>query len=763
MNLRCTIEPVFFLQPRDKSFGLEPGSWCVFLAKIKKVIEGSPILTNKGLLRVVGCVPSLDRNMEYTLTAEYVHNQYGDQYKIIAMNEIHHFNTDEDKHAFLQCVLTENQVDKLYKNLKDPFAAIMNHDIAALCTVPGIKETTAKKILTKYDESVDTGPIYVKLMKLGLSKSTIDRIADDYGGVSTLLAKVEDNPYILIDEVSGIGWKTADALASKAGIGQYSHRRVGAYIKHYLTQRAEDGDSWVELRDIVDASKREINIHDEQRPIFREVLNDLIAKKIVWVSENKRFVALERVRKLENNIAHELKRIYDGEVQEPKKNIYDAIKDAEAQLGIEYTDEQKNAICKIVRSNVSILTGFGGTGKSTVVAGVLKVLEGYSFAQTALSGRAAARMSEITMREGFTIHRLLGYKPDEGFTYDKAHPLPEQIVILDEVSMVGADLFYRLIQAIQTGHRLIMIGDDGQLESIGMCNIFKDMLRSGTVPVARLTKIHRQAAKSAIITESIKVRNAIQLTPYNWAGNEIRGELHDLELDIYRDSRESFDHVMAQFKRLYENSGHDCSDIQIVLPQRFRGGVSTMRVNTAVQEIVNPSCGQDELKIEHNNGGNNALYTLRVGDLVIVNKNNYDTQKTDGTQCPIYNGNKGRIKSIDKSGNGHLIIDFEQWGEVDLPRYNRGTNVWNTVELAYALTCHKLQGSEAKYVIVAIDNSAHIMLTREWLYTAITRAKKHCVLCAEAEALNYSIKTSNVPFKQTFLENFLKNTFGDMG
>ena len=762
MNLRCNIEPVFFLQPRTKSFGLEPGSWCVFLAKITKITEGQPVLTNKGLLRVVGCVPSLNRGMEYTLTADFEQNQYGDQYRIIAMNEVHHLNSDEDKHAFLQCILTDNQIDKLYKNLKDPFDAIMNHDMGMLCTVPGIKETTAKKILAKYDGSVDTGPIYVKLMKLGLTKPTIDRIAKDYGGVSTLLAKVEDDPYILIDEVNGIGWKKADALAQKAGFGQYSNKRIAAFIKYYLTKRAEGGDSWVELSDVVDAAKREIEIHDEQKPVFREVLNNLIGKKIVWVSDNKRFVALERVRKLENNIACELKRICNGEVQEPKKEIDAAIKDAETQLGIEYTDEQKDAIRKIIRSNVSILTGFGGTGKTTVVSGVLKILEGYSFAQTALSGRAAARMSEITMQEGFTIHRLLGYKPEEGFTYNKNNPLPEEIIILDEVSMVGADLFYRLIQAIETGHRLIMIGDDGQLESIGMCNIFKDMLRSGTIPVARLTKIHRQAAKSAIITESIKVRNAVQLTSYNWAGSEIRGELHDLELDIYRDGHESFNHVMAQFKRLYENAGHDCSDIQIVLPQRFRGGISTMRVNTAVQEIVNQANGQDELKIEYCNGGNSASYTLRVGDLVIVNKNNYDTKTVSGVTCPVYNGNKGRIKSIDKSGNGHLVIDFEQWGEVDLPRFSRGNNVWNTVELAYALTCHKLQGSEAKYVIVAIDNSAHVMLTREWLYTAITRAKKYCVVCAEAEALNYSIKTSNVPFKQTFLENFLKNEFRNM-
>ena len=758
-DLRCNIKPAYVVQPRNKTFGLEPGTWCVFAAEITDVLDGNPILPNNGLIRVVGCVPSLDRDKEYTLTASYLRNVYGEQYKIIAMNERCAFETEEDKRAFLRCVLTEKQVDKLYDSLDDPFAAVAAHDMKKLCSVSGIRETTAKKILAKYDASVDTGPIYVKLMKFGLTKNAIDRIAEGYGGVSTLLAKVERNPYILIDEADGIGWKKADAIALNAGFGKFSRQRISAFIKYYLNLRAEGGDSWVEVTDVVDAAKREIGIMEEQKAIFRDVINTLNEHKIVWISENRRFVALERVRKLEENIASELKRIYDGKVQKPYKDIETGIKEAEEELGLEYTDEQKDAIRKIIQSNVSILTGFGGTGKTTVVAGVLKILDGYSYAQTALSGRAAARMSEVTSKDGYTIHRLLGYKPDVGFTHNKDNPLHQQIIILDEVSMVGADLFYRLIQAIETGHRIIMIGDDGQLESIGMCNVFKDMLKSGYITVARLTKIHRQAAKSAIITESIKVRNAIQLTTYNWVGNEVRGELKDLELDIYRDGKESFDHIISHFKSLYENNGHDCTNIQAVLPQRYRGGIATLRVNTAIQEIVNPANGQEEIKINYTNSGNNAFYTLRVNDLVIVNKNNYDTKTVDGYECPVYNGNRGRIKSIDKHGDGRIVVDFEQWGEVVLPRFIRSTNVWNTIELAYALTCHKLQGSEAKYVIVGIDNSAHIMLTREWLYTAITRAKKYCVLCAEAEALDYSIKTSNVPFKQTFLKGFIKKYF----
>ena len=766
-DLRCIIEPAYVIQPRNVSFGLAPGSWCVFAARVVKVLSGIPQFNNSGFLRVVGVVPSLDKDKRYSLTANSVVNKYGQQYKILYMNEVRTFSSKEEQKDFLSTFLSETQVKNLYKTLDDPFDALQTHDMEALCSVYGIGPSVADKLICKFNSCMDDGPSFLELMKLGLTKRTIDRLRDQYGGVTTVLEKIKDNPYILIDEVSGIGWAKADAIALESGLGVHSYQRVSAFIKYYLSKRADSGDSWVELSDIVDAAKHEILITDEKKSVFKEAINGLLEEKTIWVSENKRYVALERVRNLEMNIASELKRLYDAPVLKTWKDIDASITKAEKELGLEYTDEQRQAIYKVINSNVSILTGAGGTGKTTVVSGILKVLDRQTFAQTALSGRAAARMSEITGQDGYTIHRLLGYKPNSGFTHNKEFPLDQQIIILDETSMVGADLFYRLVQAIKTGNRIIMIGDDGQLESIGMCNIFKDMLNSGVVPVARLTKIHRQAAKSAIITESIKVRNAMQLTTYNWCGNDIRGELQDLELDIYRSGNASFDHIMQHFNSLYETTGHDCSDIQIVLPQRMRGNISTLRVNTAVQEIVNPSHGQDEVKISYVAGGRTTEYALRVGDLVITTQNNYNTQTIDNVNCPIYNGNRGRIVSIDtKKGNGVMVIDFEQWGKIVLDKYSSNsddgsTNQWNNIELAYAMTCHKLQGSEAKYVIIGMDNSARIMLTREWLYTAITRAKKYCIICAEAEALNYSIKNSHVPFKQTFLQGFLKKLFSE--
>ena len=295
-----------------------------------------------------------------------------------------------------------------------------------------------------------------------------------------------------------------------------------------------------------------------------------------------------------------------------------------------------------------------------------------------------------------------------------------------------------------------MIGDDGQLESIGLCNIFKDMLDSDVIPVARLTKIHRQAAKSAIITESVKVRHHEQLVPSKWVGEEIRGELQDLELSIYNDSILSQRRIISKFKKLYEQY-NDISRIQIVVPMRVRGEISTLALNSLVQEIVNPF-GASPIEINVNvRRGESYSYILREDDKVIVTKNNYKTKTLDGTLCPVFNGNLGIVKSINQL-SGIMLIDFDQHGPVVINRKH-----WNTVELGYALTCHRLQGSEANYVIVGLDNSARTMLTKEWLYTAITRAKKYCIVCAETSALGFCVTNSNINYKRTLLCEMLRH------
>lgn len=748
IKCRIRITKVFYPKP---TMPFQTGDWASFAAEVLEEIEGNVQLSKAGNLRVSGNVPELDTNREYTLLAKYApHPQFGKQYTILCMNGDFDFESSVQQRQFLERVLSEVQINRLYEQLDNPFEAIKNQDIKALCSVKGIGVHTAEKIVAAYLSNIDNGHAYVELDEFGLTKYMIDKLIRAYKSADTLVAKIKENPYILIDEVDGIGWKKADELALAGGVDPQSRERVKAFIRFYLKNEAENGNTWIATDVMINAIQQELSLEDADT--LRQALYDLNETNILWWDEEKTMFALTKVQQMEQQISNELVRLLSAPVQKPTTDFNAVIADLQEEQGWTYTDEQVAAIKLGVSSNVSIITGYGGTGKSTVVAAILRILRGQTFAQTALSGRAAARLSEITSEVGYTIHRLLGYNPAyEDYKYNRSNQLSEDIIILDEVSMVGAEMFLRLLEAIRSGSRLIMLGDDGQLESVGLCNVFKDMLDSGVVPVARLTKIHRQAAKSAIITESIRVRTANQLVPHGWVGNEIRGELQDLELDIYNDSILSQKHVISQFNKMFEQAENDISKIQIVLPQKYRGEICTEKINSIVQEIVNPH-GKNEILINLTIKGAPHEYRLKENDKVIVNKNNYDTFTPAGDECPVYNGNRGTIKTIDKS-KGQMIVEFDQWGEVVILQ-----KLWNTIELAYALSCHKLQGSEAEFVIIGLDFSARTLLTREWLYTAITRAKKSCVLCAETNALNYCITNSNVPYKRTFLASYLKET-----
>lgn len=746
--IRCQIRINKIFYPKNPQT-LQPGDWASFSAKVTDLVMGDIRYRRSGDLRVKGPVPSLHTGKLYSLTAQFSnHEKYGPQYAVLCMNEVVNFHNPIEQRQFLERILTDTQVNRLYEQLENPFKAIQAGDAQALCAVKGIGEATAQKLIKLYHANIDNGNAYVELDGYGLTKHMIDKLIQHYKSADTLIDRIHKNPYLLVDEVDGIGWKKADEMALASGLSPQSVERVSAFIKYYLQREALQGSTWVPASSLINACAAELALQNADT--LRQALYTLYGAKELWWDEQKTMFALPRLKTLEQSIALELARLAFAPVQLPTVDFKDTLVQLQKEQGLEYTKEQVNAIRLVLQSNVSIITGYGGTGKSTVVAAVLKLLGAKEFAQTALSGRAASRLSEITSEEGYTIHRLLRFSPiTKSFEINKDNPLREEVIILDEVSMVGAELFLSLVSAIRSGSRLIMIGDDGQLESIGLCNIFRDMLDSGVIPVARLTQIHRQAAKSAIITQSIRVRTANQLVPAGWTGSEVRGELQDLELDIYGDAILSQPHILAQYQKLCQQ-GQSADSVQVVLPQKYRGEICTAKLNTLLQRYANPN-GANEITISAKAKDTSCQYTLRENDKVIISCNHYDTRTEGGKICPVFNGNRGTVCSISSK---RIIIDFDQWGKVVIP-----PAYWKDIELAYALTCHKLQGSEADYVIVGLDFSARSMLTREWLYTAITRAKKRCILCAETKALAYTICNSNLPYKRTFLVNYLQTAF----
>ena len=291
-----------------------------------------------------------------------------------------------------------------------------------------------------------------------------------------------------------------------------------------------------------------------------------------------------------------------------------------------------------------------------------------------------------------------------------------------------------------------MLGDSGQLESIGIGNLLKDMIDSNIIPVVILTEIHRQAKKSAIVTESLKARAGEQLTDSKFAGTEIRGELQDLVLDIYHDKELTSHKLITYFQNELEKVD-SIMDIQVIVPMKTRGSSCTFELNKQLQDIYNPKSKKlNEVEISFSA---DKKYILREGCKVINRKNNYDTVSIDGSVTPIFNGDVGIIREID---GDVIIIEFQRTGDVIVPKTS-----WKYIELGYAMTVHSSQGSEYDTVIIGIDYTSYMLLSKELIYTAITRAKKRCILCCENSALRRAINTSNVKSKQTFLKDYLNS------
>lgn len=414
----------------------------------------------------------------------------------------------------------------------------------------------------------------------------------------------------------------------------------------------------------------------------------------------------------------------------------------------------------VMRRNGKILIT-GNSGKTSIMLPIAKLLrsKGVPFGQCSLAGKAASNLSEVTNVEGKTIHRLLGLDPEtHGFSCNRDNPLLERVIILDELSMVGAELFYDLIQAIPNGAKLIMLGDSQQLEAIGYANLLKDCVDSHVVPCYKLTKIHRQAQRSAIITESLKVADGKQIIG-NSATNEVRGELQDLKIVTYHESEESFNAFIREYKELL-NKGISFKDILGVVPMRTRGSISCLNLNKEIQSIVNGSYEIPHINIRKPDG----VYDIKVGDKVVNRKNRYDTEKFTAPKdfigidddryaekVAIFNGNVGYVTKVMIGG---IVIDFLQQGEVFVK-----SEYTDSIELGYVLTAHSAQGSQSPNVIVGIDMSAYTLLSKEWIYTAITRARKYCVLCGQISAIKKATSISRVKVKQTWLTELLRQNF----
>lgn len=719
-------------------------TWGIIEVEVDQVIQGEPLTDKWGNIICKGEMPQVTEGSSYVINASYVQDpKYGDQYNINRLYSAFDGSTanDRSKKQFLTSLYPPSIIDSLYNTFEDPFVVLEKGDAHELVKVKGIGFVKAVSYINKFQANLGLGKIYTELPEYNLTHRMVERLMSRYHSPDLVIQRVKEDPYVMIDEVSGIGWATADKIALAGGIGQYDPRRIGAYLISYLGYCGENGRSWITTDELLGA------ILDA---LGEEVPDSAITEAIhryqdqLWWNADKTQIGLLSYYNIEKKIAEELIRIRNAESFIPSdswKNWSDIITTVEEQNGWKYTEEQITGIHTALQENITLITGMAGSGKSSLVSGILAVLNKYSYVQCALSGRAASRLSEITGKTGFTIHRLLGYPcydagSKNGFVYHDENPLFYEIYILDEISMVNSLLFYSLLRAIPSGAKLVCLGDHGQLEAIGSGNIAHDMMLSPEIPTIILTKIHRQAEASGIISEAYKVRQGVQIIEKEWAGDSIRGELQDLHIKAYSDMSNTFYEIMKQYSKLYESKQFDLSQLQVIVPVKSKGSASTYLLNNAIQELVNPTDRKKREVVVYSAG---KPTMLREGDKIINTKNNYRTDPT------IYNGNMGIIRKIDKV-DGNIIVDFFGIGRVEV-----SSEDWGSLDLGYAITVHKSQGSEWDHVIVGIDYSGYSLLTRELVYTAITRAKKHCDLITQNSALRYAVINEAVSQKQTHL------------
>lgn len=764
LKFECALDRIIYPKYSKK---VQSGDFAIFSMRITKWIDNK--IDEIETIKLKGTTCTLEYGTTYKVFCKLAetHEIYGDTYGLIYISKCIDISSKDKQKEFLKNVLNENLVEKLFDEYDDVIKLLENRDVKSLMKIKGIGNQVALRMIDEYEESKDYSSIYMELGQLGFTHTFIKKLVDFYKSPDTVIDIVKNNPYDLL-RVEGIGFKKADEVACKVGITQYDIRRIKGFLLYYLNDQGEAGRSYLNYQDLMKALYDTLGFIPEE--IINATAKQMIDNKDVVVLDNGYKIALKKFYDLEKNIMNELFRLQIGlvKVVENDSNKINSIHDdyiprsfnignwetitenVEEKQGFMFTDEQRAAIKLSLDNHVMALTGGAGVGKTSTANGICSLYSGYSILACALSGKASVRITEATGLPASTIHRALGYQNGE-FMFNKENKLAVDIVLIDEATMINGTLFLSLLEAIPTGAKVIIMGDVQQLTPIGNCQVFADILDSNVLPVVKLSKPYRQALRSGIIPTSIKIANQQQIFDGNYTGNAIIGELEDMELDISgKGNDESISDKIIKHFQVELEKFHDIMEVQICVPMRLRGELSCYNLNSKIQSIYNPklsNCNEIEIFLEKKND-EAKKYIIRVGDKVINTKNNYKCINSEGDTTPVFNGNMGIVKEIEK--NGMCTIDFIGIGEVIFTKSD-----CKNLELGYACTVHKLQGSGFCSTIVGLDNSSYIMNNSELLYTAITRAKKYCVLIANNYAVVKSIQTKEVKTKQTFLKDML--------
>ena len=685
-----------------------------------------------------------------------VHQDYGEQFKIDTFEKLMPQNA-----AALEKYLASGTIKgigpatarKIIDRFGEDTLNVFKLEPMRLAEIKGISKDKAYEMGEEFNEKWGVWQIVSFLESFGIGANNSKRVYDALG--VDAVEKIQENPYILVDIVYGINFNNIDKIAMQIGIPMDSDYRIRSGIKYALLVASYNGNTCARkdvlvqyVQDILDVSRE--NIEDN-------IINLNVASEIhIEEKTDGEYIFLEPIYKAEKNIAERLIALRDAKNIKLLKNFDNEIKKHQEKLDIELSEKQFEAVRQINENNVCIITGGPGTGKTTTIKCVIEIYKshGKKVVLCAPTGRAAKRMSETTGEDAKTIHRLLEigkFDEDRLASVDTdVAPVDGDVIVVDEMSMVDVFLMNYLVKAIYLGTKVILVGDPNQLPSVGPGSILKDLIESESFSTVHLDKIFRQAAKSKIIVNAHNVNNG-----ESFIGKKDYGE--DSEEDFFYINESNQDKMLYQVlslskERLKKYGDYDFfTNIQVLTPTK-KGKLGTKELNKALQESLNPKRGD---VLEKSYGDT----IFREGDRVMQIKNNYDIYWEKGTKndlrtyeagTGVFNGEIGRISKIDNTER-QLEIDFDD-----------GKVVWyafsdlEQLEHAYAITIHKAQGSEFDVVILIVPHSSNMLLTRNLLYTGITRAKKLLIVIGNNKLIEFMINNTDTKTRNTGLKDKLK-------
>ena len=724
MNIHGVIERITY-------FNQENGYTVLRLQPDKDEAKKLPGVNLQGLITVVGNLPEIAPGESVRFQGDFVaHPKHGMQFSATSFEKVKPY-TIAGIERYLGSGLIKGigpqLAKRIVKHFKQKTLDIIDEDPQKLREVPGIGPDRTEKIIQAWEEQRKVKDIMLFLQEHRVSTNLAVKIYRTYGEDS--LNVVKENPYQLEQDIYGVGFKTADGIAQNLGLPSDHPSRIEAGIVYVLNKILEDGHVFAPERKLLESATELLEVDQD---LVKLGIDRLAVKERVKESYFPKELAREASKEMavDDVDIHApiiyLTPFYFSEVGVAKKirelNSH-PVSPWQASLFIkenQLNQEQKEAIEGAILNPISVITGGPGTGKTTCLKALILLLEakGLRYALTSPTGRAAKRLSEATERSASTIHRLLGYSPNQGFGFDEQHPLRINFLIIDEASMLDLLLAYQLLRAVKPGTQVLFVGDVDQLPSVGAGDVLRDIINSGKVSVSQLKIIHRQNRDSEIIDNAHRINHG-HLPKFS------QNQSGDFFLFPAENAKATADWIVDLVShRIPDTFGlNPVDDVQVLSPL-YRGEAGVDALNERLQQAINPTKPN---KVEQKLFGR----LFRIGDKVMQIRNNYDKD--------VYNGDIGRIIKINRilqtltivmDGVREVLYDFSEADEL---------------VHAYAVSVHKSQGSEFPAVVIPVITQHYIMLQRNLLYTGVTRAKRLCVLVGNNKAIRiaiYNNKTS---------------------